>query len=143
VALLVLTWAAQLFALDRAEGYSPRARLNAPALLKGEATRASEVPREELRFLRCLGERLPRGLPVSSIGDMHPVFHQQSVVFEARAAYARSAPKLRVVSATADGAPLAEGFCRGPRVGGLAVEAECGLLPLVETCRQEARDPAN
>jgi hypothetical protein len=136
-----LTWAAQLFVLDRAEGYTPWARLQAPALLRAEGTRASTVPPEELRFLRCLGERLPRGLPVSSFGDLHPVFHQQSVVFEARLERARHAPRLRVVSASADGASLAEGFCRGPRVGGLAVEAECALVPLVEGCRQEPRVP--
>ena len=99
-ALLALTWAAQLFVLDRAEGYSPWARLQAPALLKGEGTRASTVPPEELRFLRCLGERLPRGLPVSSFGDLHPVFHRQSVVFEARLERARHAPRLRVVPAS-------------------------------------------
>jgi len=141
VGLLALTWAAQLFVLHRAEGYTPWARLQAPALLRAEGTRASTVPPEELRFLRCLGERLPRGLPVSSFGDLHPVFHQQSVVFEARLERARHAPRLRVVSASADGASLAEGFCRGPQVGGLAVEAECALVPLVEGCRQEPRVP--
>lgn len=141
VGLLALTWAAQLFLLHRAEGYTPWARLQAPALLRAEGTRASTLPPVELRFLRCLGERLPRGLPVSSFGDLHPVFHQQSVVFEARLERARHAPRLRVVSASADGASLAEGFCRGPQVGGLAVEAECALVPLVEGCRQEPRVP--
>ena len=137
-ALVALTWAAQAFVLSRSEGYSAWARLDAPALLSGGDTRASEVPPEELRFLRCLGERLPRGLPVSAIADLHPVFHRQSVVFAPRAAYARAAPRLRVVSATADAAPLAEGFCRGPRAGGLAVEAECSLVPLTEGCAPSA-----
>jgi hypothetical protein len=141
LALLALAWTAQLVALDRAEGYSAWARLDAPALLKGAGTRASEVPREELRFLRCLGARLPRGLPVTAFGDLHPVFHRQSVVFEARAAYARSAPRLRVAPASSDGAPPGEGFCRGPSVGGLEVQAECGLVPLAESCAQEAREP--
>ena len=140
-ALLALTWAAQLFVLDRAEGYTPWARLQALALLRAEGTRASTVPPEELRFLRCLGGRLPRGLPVSSFGDLHPVFHQQSVVFEARLERARHAPRLRVVPASVDAAPPAEGFCHGPRVGGLEVQAECDLVPLVEGCRQDARDP--
>jgi hypothetical protein len=134
-ALVALAWTAQFFVLSRSEGYAAWARLDAPALLSGGDTRASEVPPEELRFLRCLGERLPRGLPVSAIADLHPVFHRQSVVFAARAAYARSFPKLRVVSAAGDTASLAEGFCRGPRVGGLAVEAECSLVPLVAGCR--------
>jgi hypothetical protein len=143
MALVALSWAAQLFVLSRSEGYAAWARLDAPALLKGTGTRASEVPPEDLRFLRCLGARLPPGLAVSAIGDLHPVFHRQSVVFPARAEYARSAPRLRVVSATAERAPLQEGFCRGPRVGGLAVDAECGLLPLVEGCLQGVREPPN
>jgi hypothetical protein len=141
LALLALAWTAQLVALDRAEGYSAWARLDAPALLQGAGTRASEVPREELRFLRCLGARLPRGLPVTAFGDLHPVFHRQSVVFEARAAYARSAPRLRVAPASAGSPPPGEGFCRGPSVGGLEVQAECGLVPLAESCAQEAREP--
>jgi hypothetical protein len=143
MALVALSWAAQLFVLSRSEGYAAWARLDAPALLKGTGTRASEVPPEDLRFLRCLGARLPAGLAVSAIGDLHPVFHRQSVVFPARAEYAHSAPRLRVVSATAERAPLEEGFCRGPRVGGLAVDAECGLLPLVEGCLQGVREPPN
>jgi hypothetical protein len=141
LALLALTWAAQVVALYRAEGYSARARLDAPALRKAAGTRAAEVPPDELRFLRCLGARLPRGLPVTAFGDLHPVFHRQSIVFEARAAYARSAPRLRVVPASADGVALDGGFCRGPTVGGLEVQAECDLVPLVEPCGQAARDP--
>lgn len=141
LALVALSWAAQLFVLSRGEGYSAGARLDAPALLKGKGTRASEVPREDLRFLRCLGERLPPGLAVSAVDDLHPVFHRQSVVFPARVMYARSAPRLRVVSATAGQTPLEEGFCRGPRVGGLAVDADCGLLSLVESCLQGVREP--
>lgn len=140
--LLALTWAAQLVALDRAEGYSPWARLAASALAKGEGTRASTVPPEELRFLRCLGERLPRGLPVSSFGDLHPVFHRQSVVFEARLERARHAPRLRVVPASLEAAPPAATFCPGVRIEGLEVQAECSLVPLVEACRDDARDPA-
>jgi hypothetical protein len=141
LALVALSWAAQLLVLSRSEGYSVRARLDAPALLTGATTRASDIPPEDLRFLRCLGERLPRGLPVEAIGDLHPVFHRQSIVFAPRAAYARSAPRLRVVSASADVASLAEGFCRGPQTAGLAVEAECALVPLVEGCRPEPRVP--
>jgi len=141
VGLLALTWAAQVFALERAEGYSPWARLRAPALLRGEGTRASLVPPGELRFLRCLGERLPPDLPVSSFGDLHPVFHRQSVVFEARQERARHAPRLRVVPASVDAAPPDGSFCPGLRVGGLEVQAACDLVPLVEGCRQEGLDP--
>jgi hypothetical protein len=139
--LLALTWAAQLVALDRAEGYSPWARLAASALAKGEGTRASTVPPEELRFLRCLAERLPRGLPVSSFGDLHPVFHRQSVVFEARLERARHAPRLRVVPASLEATAPDAAFCPGVRIGGLEVQAECSLVPQVEACRGEDRDP--
>jgi hypothetical protein len=141
-ALVALTWTAQLVALERAEGYSALARLDALALARGEGTRAASVAPEELRFLRCLGGRLPRGLPVSAFGDLHPVFHQQSIVFDARAQYARHAPKLRVVPAASDGASPEAGFCRVPGTGALEVLADCGLVPLVEGCRQEARESA-
>jgi len=100
------------------------------------------VAPEELRFLRCLGGRLPRGLPVSAIGDLHPVFHHQSIVFEARAQYARHAPKLRVVPLSGDAASPEAGSCRVLGTGALEVLADCGLVPLVEGCRQEVREPA-
>lgn len=132
-ALVALAWALQLVALDRAEGYSPWGRLNAYALAKGEGTRALERSPEELRFLRCLGKTLPRGLPVSAFGDLHPPLHLQSVVFEARAEYARSPPRLRVVPASEP--PHDAAACRDPGVGALAVECDCELLPLVASCR--------
>jgi hypothetical protein len=138
MAVVALAWAAQLFVLQRAEGFSPRARLWAPALLRGEGTRASTVPPEEMRFLRCLGERLPADLPVSCFGDLHPVFHRQSIVFEPRQERARHAPRLRVVPAADDAFPLAPGLCPGPRVGGLEVQAECDLVPLAEGCRADS-----
>ena len=141
-AILALTWTAQLVALERAEGYSARARLDAHALARGEGTRAASMAPEELRFLRCLGDRLPRGLPVSAFGDLHPVFHHQSIVFDARAQYARHAPKLRVVPAASVGASQEAGFCRVPGPGALGVLAECGLVPFVEGCRQEVPEPA-
>jgi hypothetical protein len=133
VALVAASWALQVLVLHRAEGYSLWARLDARALLRGEGTRASRLPAEELRFLRCLGERLPPGLPVSAFGDTHPVFHRQSIVFEAREAYAWHPPRLRVVPASSTlRDPTA---CRDPGVGTVAVETECGLLPLVAACR--------
>jgi predicted membrane protein DUF2079 len=131
-AVVAITWALQLFVLQRAEGYSPWARLQAPALLRGDATRAARVPPDELRFLRCLGERLPPGLPVSAFGDLHPVFHRQSVVFEAREVYAWHPPRLRVVPSSST--PREAGGCRDPGVGTVAVEAECSLLPIVAGC---------
>jgi hypothetical protein len=141
-ALLALTWTAQLVALERVEGYPARARLDAPALARGDGTRAASVAPEELRFLRCLGRRLPRGLPVSAFGDLHPVFHHQSIVFEARAQYARHAPRLRVVPAAGDGASPEAGFCRVPGTGALEVLADCALVPIVEGCRQEVPEPS-
>jgi hypothetical protein len=135
-ALVALSWALQLVALDRSEGYSPWARLRAPALLRGEGTRAADLDPAELRFLRCLGERLPRGLPVSVSGDWHPALHHQSVVFEALERQAWSPPRLRVVPASAP--PRDARACRDPGVGTFAVEAECALLPVVAACRSLA-----
>ena len=132
-ALVALAWALQLVALERAEGYSAWARLDAYALSKRAGTRAMERSPEELRFLRCLGNELPRGLPVSAFGDLHPPLHLQSVVFEARAEYAKSLPRLRVVPASEP--PHGGAACRDPGVGALAVECECSLLPLVLSCR--------
>jgi hypothetical protein len=133
-ALVALAWTAQVAALERLEGYAAGARLDALALARGEGTRAAAVLPEELRFLRCLGSRLPRGLPVSAFGDLHPVFHHQSIVFEARIQYARHAPRLRVVPASVEGTALPAGYCHVSGVGGLAVEAECALAPIVEGC---------
>jgi len=133
LSLVALSWTLQIVALHRAEGYSLWSRLWAPALMKGEGTRASGLPPAELRFLRCLGRRLPPGLPVSSTGDLHPVFHRQSVVFEAVEAQAWRPPRLRVVPAAS--VPRDPAFCRDPGVGTLAVDAECALVPLVAGCR--------
>ena len=58
------------------------------------------------------------------IGDLHPVFHQQSVVFEARLEHARHAPRLRVVPASVDAAPPDGGSCLAPRFGGLEIQAD-------------------
>jgi hypothetical protein len=140
--LVALAWTAQLVALERAEGYAAGVRLNALALSRGEGTRAGTLPPDELRFLRCLGARLPRGLPVSAFGDLHPVFHHQSIVFEARIQYARHAPRLRVVPASGDGTALPAGLCRVAGVGALAVEAECPLAPVVEECRGQVEPPS-
>ena len=141
-ALVALAWTAQLVALERAEDYAAGARLNALALSRAEGTRAATVPPDELRFLRCLGARLPRGLPVSAFGDLHPVFHHQSIVFEARIQYARHASRLRVVPATAEETAVSAGFCRVAGVGALAVEAECPLATLVEECRDQVEAPS-
>jgi hypothetical protein len=133
LALVALSWSLQALALERSEGYSLRARLDARALARGDHTRAADWSPQELRFLRCLGSRLPRGLPVSAFGDLHPALHLQSVVFEARADFARHAPRLRVVPASEPKRDPAA--CRDPGVGALAVECECPLLPLVASCR--------
>ena len=61
-----------------------------------------------------------------------PVFHHQSIVFEGLEAHAWHPPRLSVVPSTV---AAAEGTaCRGPRAGNVAVEVECGLLPLVGDC---------
>lgn len=140
LALVALSWTIQLLALERAEGYAPGARFRAAALIAGEGTRAARLPPPELRFLRCLAARLPPGLPVSAFGDLHPVFHRQAVVVPARQQHARQPPRLRVLPRDEAALP-APGFCRGPAVGGLAVEAECELVPLVSGCGQDPPDP--
>ena len=122
-ALLALTWAAQLFVLGPRRGI--HALGSPPGARSARGPRAPGRPRcppKSCASFAVFGGQLPRRLPVSSFGDLHPVFHQQSVVFEARQERARHAPRLRVVPASVDAAPPAEGFCHGPRVGGLEVE---------------------
>jgi uncharacterized membrane protein len=140
--LAAVSWGLQLVMLS-ALGYAPGPRLRVVALLDGGDYRVSTVPEQELRFLRCLARRLPGGMPVSSFGDTHPVFHRQSIVFEGFEEHAWRPARLRVVPAS-EPASAADGpLCRGPRLGGLAVEAECDLLPLVAGCdRQALADPA-
>jgi hypothetical protein len=135
VGLLVLfSWGLQVLILARL-GYSPWPRVRAMQLLSGRDCRIATVPKEELRFLRCLAARLPGGLPISSVGDTHPVFHRQSIVFQEYPRHAWHPPRLRVILAS-DATPAGEGgaICRGPRVGTLAVKAECDLMPLVAGC---------
>ncbi len=134
VALLAaISWGLQLLLLARLD-YSPWPRLQAWRLLDGEGYRVSTLPEQEVRFLRCLAGRLPGGLPVSSFGDTHPVFHRQSIVFDAFAARAWHAPRLRVVPSSDAVASRNTTLCAGPAVGALAVQVECDLLPLVASC---------
>lgn len=133
--LIALSWGLQVLLLSHI-GYSPWPRLDARALLRGGGYRASTVPPHEMRFLRCVAGRLPRGLPVLAPRGLVPVFHHQSIVFEGLEAHAWHPPRLSVVSSTA--AAAGGTACRGPQVGNLAVEAECGLLPLVGDCGREA-----
>jgi hypothetical protein len=133
LALIACSWGLQILLLARL-GYSPWPRVNAIRLLSGRDYRIATVPKEELGFLRCLAEHLPAGLPVSTVGDTHPVFHRQSIVFPEYSKHAWHPPRLRVVLAS-DVSPAGDGaMCYGPRVGTLAVEAECDLIPLVAGC---------
>ena len=134
-ALVAASWGLQVLLLSHI-GYSPRPRLDARALLRGSGYRASTVPRRELGFLLCVAGRLPGGLPVLAPRDMLPVFHRQSIVLEGLEARAWHPPRLSVVSSSA--AVAGGTVCRGPQVGDLAVEAECGLVPLVVDCGREA-----
>lgn len=132
-ALVVCSWGLQILLLPRL-GYSPWPRVNAAQLWSGRRYQSAAVPREELRFLRCVAARLPGGLPVSTVGDTHPVFHRQSIVFQQFPRHAWHQPRLCVTLAS-DPTPVCEGvICRGPRLGTLAVEAECDLIPLVAGC---------
>jgi hypothetical protein len=131
--LVVFSWGLQILLLARL-GYSPWPRVRALQLLSGRDYPIAAVPKAELRFLRCLAAHLPGGLPISSVGDTHPVFHRQSIVFRKYPMHAWHPPRLRVIHAS-DVAPAREGaLCLGPRAGTLVVEAECDLIPLVAGC---------
>jgi hypothetical protein len=136
-ALALVSWGLQLPLLALV-GYSPWPRLDAWALLGEQGYRLSRLPKREVRLVRCLAERLPNGLPVAPAGDSHPIFHRQSIMFGGPDAPGGRLPRLRVVRS--DEAPAArEGTtCQGPRVDGLAVEVECGLLPLINDCGRVA-----
>ena len=137
VVLIAVSWGLQVLLLSHS-GYSPWPRLDARALVRGSGYRASTVPRRELGFLRCVAGRLPGGLPVSAPRGVVPVFHRQSIVLQELEAHAWHPPRLRVVPSIM---AAAEGtVCRGPQVGDVAVEGECGLLPLLWDCGREA-DP--
>jgi hypothetical protein len=137
-ALIALSWGLQLPLLGRV-GYSPWARLKPVTLLGGRGHRASTFPDAELRFLRCLGGHLPRGLPVSSLANTHPVFHLQSVVFQGVEGRAPQTARLRVIPSPGVAPAGASTWCRDPGVGGLAVEADCAFAPVVSRCTQEAK----
>ncbi len=133
MALAVVSWGFQLMLLGR-HGYAPWPRLNVVALIEERGYSLSALPRNEVRFLRCLAGRLPRGLPVYSVPNTHPVFHRQSILLQGLEARAWHPARLRVVpAADAEPQPRA-GSCRGPRVGDLVVEADCDLLPLIADC---------
>lgn len=130
---VLFSWGLQIVFLARL-GYSPWPRVDAMRLLSGRHYNIATVPKEELRFLRCVAGRLPGGLPISTVGNTHPVFHRQSIVFRKYPAQAWHPPRLRVIHAS-DAAPAREGpICLGPRAGTLVVEAECALIPLVASC---------
>jgi len=133
VVLAAISWGLQLLLLDRLD-YSPWPRLDAGRLLAGRGYRVSTLSEQEVRFLRCLAGRLPGGLPVSSFGDTHPVFHRQSIVFAAFEARAWHEPRLRVVPSSGAAASRNTTLCAGPAVGGFAVQVECDLLPMVASC---------
>ncbi len=131
--LVALSWGLQILLLARL-GYSPWPRIRAMQLVSGRDYRIAAVPKEELRFLRCLAARLPGGVPISAVEDTHPVFHRQSIVFQEYPRQAWHRPRLRVILAS-EVTPAREGaICRGPRVGTLALEAECDLMPLLAGC---------
>lgn len=131
-ALVLLSWGLQLVLLSR-RGYSPWPRLNAEALLSERGYRLATLPKEEVRLVRCVAQRLPGGLPVVPHPGSHPMFHRQSILFEwIEGSWQRA--RLRVVGWEEAGATPRETSCRGPEAGGLVVEAECSLLPLVAGC---------
>ncbi len=131
--LVLLSWGLQV-PLLRHLGYFLSRRANAMALVRGEGYRRAALPEDELRFLRCVAERLPRGVPVSPPRDAYPLFHHQSIVFQGLEGRASLPPVLRVVPASRVGEARSAGMCPGPVVGELALEAECSLLPKLASC---------
>ncbi len=132
VALLaVVAWAGQGGVLHRM-GYPLASRLGVLGTAFGPPQ--SPLLPEEDRYLRCVASHLPWALPVSAVGNAHPLFHRQSVIFETPEAHPWHRARLRVVGASDPSTGGGPGWCRGPRVGGLAIEAECGLMPLFADC---------
>jgi hypothetical protein len=133
VVLAAVSWTLQVWLLQPFP-YSLGARVDLFALLHEHDYAIAKRPPEEVRFLRCLGARLPGGLPVSALEGVRPFFHRQSIVVDQFAQQAWHAPRFRVMSAGEPVAPSVETPCAGPRSGGLAVRAECALVPLVAGC---------
>lgn len=131
LALAAVSWGGQLGLLHHMS-YPIVSRIKGLASAFGPPE--SPLAPAEDRGLRCVAARLPRGLPVSAVWDVHPFFHRQSIVFETREEHAWQAPRLRIVRAAGDARNRAEGHCRGPVFGAFAVEAECELLPLIASC---------
>ena len=141
-ALGVVSWGLQLALLAR-HGYTPWPRLNVHAMAKERGYSVSALPQEEVRLVRCLAGRLPRGLPVFSAPNTHPVFHRQSIVFEGFEAHAWHSPRLRVVRASKAPPTPEGGTCTGPRVGDLVVVVDCDLKPLIADCGRSDRGVAD
>jgi len=135
-ALIVLSWALQVPFLKQLS-YTPWSRLNAPELFRGKRYAIAKLPKGEVRFLRCMGARLPGGLPLSAPEPVRPFFHRQSIVRDDFASHAWHPARFRVVPSEAKDPAPPETPCSGPQVGGLAVQAECELVPLVAGCAAE------
>jgi hypothetical protein len=131
--LSIASWGLQLLLLTHVD-YALWPRVNASALVSGRGYRITRLPRREVRFLRCTASRLPRGMLVEPVRWAFPLFHHQSIVFSGREAHAWRRPRLRIVPASVAAPTEEEGFCRGPSVGDLAVEAACDVLPKVASC---------
>jgi len=136
--LIALSWALQLPFLKQLS-YSPWSRLDLPQLLRGKHYAIAKLPPREVRFLRCLAARLPGGLPLSAPEPVRPFFHRQSIVLDEFASHAWRPARFRVVPLSEKGSARPETPCSGPSVGGLAVQAECELVPLVAGCAAEER----
>ena len=106
--LVVVSWGLQILLLAHL-GYSPGPRLNVTELLSGRHYGVATVPKDELRFLRCLAARLPGGLPISTAGDTHPLFHRQSIVFQKEPMHRWHDPRLSAWFSRPMRRPLAKG----------------------------------
>ncbi len=133
-ALALLSWGLQLLVLARLD-YRLFERIDARALWSGRGYAVSSLPAEELRWWRCLGERLPAGLPVSPVPELYPFFHRQTIVFQGLEQHAVQPARLRVTRGTAQVAASLDGaLCTGPVVGALRLEAACDLRPALAAC---------
>ncbi len=136
--LIALSWGIQVFFLERGMRYSPWPRLNVVALAQERGYRLSAVPKEEVALVRCVAGRLPGGTPVFPHPGSFPIFHRQSIVFSGFESVGQQA-RVRVVGDSSAGGSERTP-CRGPERGGLVVEAECSLLPLLAACHEAAGD---
>ena len=130
--LIAVAWGLEIVVLHRS-GYLLQERVNVVAIARGESYRIAGVPEVELRFGRCIAERLPRAMPVTVPTVLLPLFHHQSIVFAGLEDHALR-PASILLRPTSSPPSSGGRLCSGPRAGDLVLESECGLLPTLANC---------